>query len=80
MQGEERPLHQPLRAETQDAFTARPYQPGDPLRHIHWPITARHDAPYVKVFEPEDASTVWLLADLDAAAHRPEDPIPRPPP
>ena len=69
VQGEERPLHQPLRAETQDAFTARPYQPGDPLRHIHWPVTARHDAPYVKVFEPEDASTVWLLADLDAAAH-----------
>ena len=69
VQGEERPLHQPLRAETQDAFTARPYQPGDPLRHLHWPITARHDAPYVKVFEPEDASTVWLLADLDAAAH-----------
>ncbi|HEX7599386.1 MAG TPA: DUF58 domain-containing protein, partial [Polyangia bacterium] len=64
--GEQRPLHQPLRAETQDAFTARPYQPGDPLRHIHWPITARHDAPYVKVFEPEDASTVWLIADLDA--------------
>jgi uncharacterized protein (DUF58 family) len=69
VQGEERPLHQPLRAETQDAFTARPYQPGDPLRHIHWPITARNDVPYVKVFEPEDASTVWLLADLDAAAH-----------
>lgn len=69
VQGDERPLHQPLRAETQDAFTARPYQPGDPLRHIHWPVTARHDAPYVKVFEPEDASTVWLLADLDSAAH-----------
>jgi len=65
--GEQRPLHQPLQAETQDAFTARPYQPGDPLRHIHWPITARHESPFVKVFEPEDASTVWLLADLDAA-------------
>jgi uncharacterized protein (DUF58 family) len=69
VQGEERTLRQPLRAETTDAFTARPYQPGDPLRHIHWPITARHDAPYVKVFEPEDASTVWLLADLDAGVH-----------
>jgi uncharacterized protein (DUF58 family) len=75
VQGEERPLHQPLRAETQDAFTARPYQPGDPLRHIHWPITARHDSPYVKVFEPEDASTVWLLADMDAAAHRGTSPL-----
>src|SRR5512135_2917535 len=69
VQGEERPLNQPLRAETQDAFTARPYQPGDPLRHIHWPLTARHDAPHVRVFEPEASSTVWLVADLDAAAH-----------
>lgn len=67
--GEERPLHQPLRAETQDAFTARPYQPGDSLRHIHWPLTARHDAPHVRVFEPEASSTVWLVADADAAAH-----------
>jgi uncharacterized protein (DUF58 family) len=69
VQGEERPLNQPLRAETQDAFTARPYQPGDPLRHIHWPVTARHDALHVRVFEPEASSTVWLVADLDAAAH-----------
>jgi uncharacterized protein (DUF58 family) len=74
VRGEERPLHQPLQAETQDTFTARPYQPGDPLRHIHWPVTARHDAPYVKVFEPEDSSTGWLLADLDAAAHTGQGP------
>ncbi len=69
VQGEERPLNQPLRAETQNAFTARPYQPGDPLRHIHWPLTARHDFPHVRVFEPEASSTVWLVADLDAAVH-----------
>jgi len=69
VQGEERPLRQPLHAETTDAFTARPFQPGDPLRHIHWPITARHDIPYVKVFDPEATSTVWLVADLDASAH-----------
>ncbi len=69
VQGEERPLNQPLRAETQDAFTARPYQPGDALRHIHWPVTARHDYPHVRVFEPEASSTVWLVADLDAAVH-----------
>ena len=69
-QGEQRTLNQPLLAETQSAFTARPYQPGDPLRHIHWPITARHEAPFVKVFEPESSSTIWLVADADAAAHR----------
>jgi len=69
VQGEERPLRQPLRAETTDAFTARPYQSGDPLRHIHWPITARHEALYVKVFDPEATSTVWLVADLEASVH-----------
>jgi uncharacterized protein (DUF58 family) len=74
VQGEERPLRQPLQAETTDAFTARPYQPGDPLRHIHWPITARHEAPYVKVFDPEATSSVWLVADLDASVHFGEGP------
>ena len=73
-QGEQRTLNQPLLAETQSAFTARPYQPGDPLRHLHWPTTARRDAPFVKVFEPEASSTVWLVADSDAAAHTGQGP------
>ncbi|MCJ7623035.1 MAG: DUF58 domain-containing protein [Anaerolineaceae bacterium] len=63
------PLRQPLSAETINAFTTRPYQPGDPLRHIHWRTTARRDENYVKVFEPEASSNIWLIPDFDAAVH-----------
>ncbi len=67
-QGDHRLLRQPLRAETINAFTTRPYAPGDPLRHLHWPTTARHDALYARVFEPEATSTFWLIPDFDANA------------
>ena len=67
--GEHRPLHQALNANTVSAISPRPYQPGDPLRHLHWPTTARRDEPYIKNFEPEATSTVWLILDLDATVH-----------
>ncbi len=67
--GDHRPLHQPLPAETINAISTRPYAPGDPLRHLHWRTTARRDAPYAKLFEPEATSTVWLIPDFDPLAH-----------
>jgi uncharacterized protein (DUF58 family) len=67
--GDQRRLRQPLRAETINAVSARGYVPGDPLRHLHWRTTARHGAPFVKVFEPEATSTFWLIPDFDSAAH-----------
>jgi uncharacterized protein (DUF58 family) len=67
--GEHRPLRQPLLTETIDVITTRPYLPGDPLRRIHWPTTARQGEPYIKGFEPEATSTVWLILDFDADAH-----------
>jgi uncharacterized protein (DUF58 family) len=67
--GTHRPLHQPLPAETIDVISVRPYVPGDPMRHLHWRTTARRQAPYTKVFEPEASSTVWLMPDFDPAAH-----------
>lgn len=42
---------------------------GDPLRRVHWRTTARHNKLFVKVFEPEASSTVWLLPDLNAKVH-----------
>ena len=68
--GDHRRLRQPVRAETLNAASTRPYAPGDPLRHIHWPSTARHDALFTKVFEPEATSTIWLLPDFDPRVHR----------
>ncbi len=54
-------------ADTIEMATTRPYVSGDPLRRVHWRTTARHNKLFVKVFEPEASSTVWLVADLDAA-------------
>jgi uncharacterized protein (DUF58 family) len=63
--GDHQRLRQPVPAETLLASTTRRYMPGDPLRHVHWPTSARRDALYTKVFEPEATSTVWLVPDLD---------------
>lgn len=67
--GDHRPLNQPLRAETITSTTVRAYAPGDPLRHIHWRTSARHLTPFVKVFAPEAASSVWLVPDFDSGVH-----------
>ena len=67
--GDYRRLRQPALAETLSATTTRRYAPGDPLRHVHWPTTARQDALYTKVFEPEATSTIWLVPDLDPRVH-----------
>lgn len=67
--GRHRPLNQPLRAETIVSNTVRAYVPGDPLRHIHWPTTARRVDPFVKVFAPEAASNIWLVPDFDLNGH-----------
>jgi uncharacterized protein (DUF58 family) len=66
-QGDRLPLRQPLSAETINATTTRPYAAGDTVRHIHWRTTARHADLFVKVFEPEASSVMWLLPDLDTA-------------
>jgi uncharacterized protein (DUF58 family) len=63
--GDHRPLHQPLAAETINVVTTRPYSPGDPLHRIHWRTYARQGVPFVKTFEPEASSTIWLIPDLD---------------
>ena len=65
-QGDHRPLNQPVAAETADGMTVREYTMGDPLHHIHWRTTARRSEPFVKVFEPEASSRIWILPDMDS--------------
>ena len=43
----------------------REYIPGDSLRWIHWPTTARLNKPYVRVFDFSPASNWWVLLDMD---------------
>ncbi len=42
----------------------REYQYGDDVRNMDWNVTARMNAPYVKVFEEERELTVVLLIDI----------------
>ncbi len=65
-QGEGRP--RPHAAEhTLSAESVREYIPGDSLRLVHWPTTARRGEPYVRVLEGAPASDWWIILDCDRA-------------
>lgn len=42
----------------------REYQFGDDIRDIDWNVTARHNRPFVKVYEEERELTMMLLVDV----------------
>ena len=48
-------------------MTLREYQYGDDIRNIDWNVTARHNRPYVKIFEEERELTVMLMIDVSAS-------------
>ena len=45
----------------------REYQYGDDIRNIDSNVTARHNRPYVKIFEEERELTVMLMIDVSAS-------------
>lgn len=45
----------------------REYQYGDDIRDIDWNVTARHNHPYVKVYEEERELTMMLLVDVSGS-------------
>lgn len=63
-QGEGRPR---VRAteQTPSAATVRGYVPGDSVRLIHWPTSARKGEPYIRLQEGAPASDWWIALDLD---------------
>jgi uncharacterized protein (DUF58 family) len=58
---------------TVGAASVREYLPGDSLRLIHWPSTAKHDKPFVRLFDGTPASDMWILLDLDRSVQIGED-------
>lgn len=47
----------------------RAYQYGDDIRDIDWNVTARHNHPYIKVYEEERELTVMLLVDVSGSRY-----------
>ena len=62
---------------TTDVSSLRPWRPGDAYKRIHWPYTARMNAPMVKEFDAGLAAQFWILLDLHRPSHHyppvPED-------
>jgi len=48
---------------TPHAAGIREYVPGDPMKRIHWPTTARRGSLMVKEFEQDPLAQVWLFLD-----------------
>ncbi len=63
---------------TPHAAGLREYQPGDPLKRVHWPATARYRRFMAKEFEQESEAVVWIFLDAQSLvqAGRPSPPIP----
>jgi uncharacterized protein (DUF58 family) len=54
---------------TVSAGSVREYSPGDSLRWIHWPTTARRNKPYVRMLDGTPTSDWRILLDLDRQVH-----------
>jgi uncharacterized protein (DUF58 family) len=54
--------------QTVASSSVRAYHPGDPLKFIHWPTSARLGSLYSRTFDGAPAGDRWILLDLDKAA------------
>jgi uncharacterized protein (DUF58 family) len=58
---------------TTDASQTRFYQPGDPLRLIHWPSTAHRGDLIVRELDTLVSGDLWIVLDLDRAVQVGQD-------
>ncbi|MCA9942678.1 MAG: DUF58 domain-containing protein [Ardenticatenaceae bacterium] len=52
---------------TTNAASVRDYHHGDPLRWIHWPISAHRNSLFVREFDQDATGDIWILLDCQAA-------------
>ncbi|UCE32264.1 MAG: DUF58 domain-containing protein [Burkholderiales bacterium] len=64
LQGQYRTL---FRGSGLDLADLREYQPQDDVRHIVWNVTARLQAPHVRLYHEERELSAWFLLDLSAS-------------
>ena len=50
--------------QTVTASSVREHRPGDSLRWIHWPTSARRGEPYVRTFDSTPSSDWWIILDM----------------
>jgi len=58
---------------TNIAASVRDYQPGDSFKRIHWRTTARLNKLFVKEYDLERSSDLWIILDMDHATLLGED-------
>lgn len=54
---------------TPQASSVRDYAPGDPLRRIHWPSSAKRDRLMTKEFDQDPQADVWIFLDAFQNVH-----------
>ena len=52
-----------------DFEEVRHYQPGDDVRLIHWPLTARLGKPYTKIYREERERAIYFIVDQSPSMH-----------
>jgi uncharacterized protein (DUF58 family) len=62
-------IRQPSSDMTPHAAGVREYVPGDPMKRIHWPSTARRGRFMVKEFEQDPQADVWIFLDAFKQGH-----------
>ena len=70
-------IHQRTLDVTPHAAGVREYVPGDPMKRIHWPSTARRGRFMVKEFEQDPQAEIWLFLDAQGEVQSalPEPPV-----
>lgn len=59
--------------DTSSPSDSRPYRPGDPLKRVHWKLSARQGQLMVKTYEPAAVSDALVYLDTAAAPLEPLD-------
>lgn len=54
---------------TVTASGVREYSPGDSLRYVHWPTSARRGKLFVRTFDSTPSSDQWIFLDMNGRTH-----------